>query len=146
MSFTILEKQITQMLRFKAKITPNKTATKTAMKKCFLAIGLFYKFRKNCDSAKPYNKSLINLVCSVCTGKYCLRFLSHRPRSFVARSVRKPQAILSRTDRANEVNKSLIYLLTPGETALFFWPLDRPLSLSTAIRRGHKTRCFPQCQ
>ena len=28
----------------------------------------------------------------------CLWFLSHRPRSFVARSVRKPQAILSRTD------------------------------------------------
>ena len=54
----------------------------------------------NCDPTKPYNKSLINLVCSVCTGKYCLRFLSHRPRSFVARSVRKPQAILSRTDLA----------------------------------------------
>ena len=35
-SFTILEKQMTQMLRFKAKITPNKTATKTANKKCFL--------------------------------------------------------------------------------------------------------------
>ncbi len=35
-SFTILEKQITQMLRFKGKITPNKTATKTAKKKCFL--------------------------------------------------------------------------------------------------------------
>ncbi len=52
------------------------------------------------DPTKPYNKSLINLVCSVCTGKYCLRFLSHRPRSFVARSVRKPQAILSRTDLA----------------------------------------------
>ena len=38
---------------------------------------------------KPYNKSLINLVCSVCRGKYCLWFLSHRPRSFIARSVRK---------------------------------------------------------
>ena len=35
-SFTVMEKQITQMLRFKAKITPNKTATKTAKKKCFL--------------------------------------------------------------------------------------------------------------
>ncbi len=44
--------------------------------------------------------TLINLVCSICTGKYCLRFLSHRPRSFVARSVRKLQAILSRTDLA----------------------------------------------
>ena len=60
----------------------------------------FYKVRTNCDPTKPYNKSLINLVCSVCKGKYCLRFLSHRPRSFVARSVRKPQAILSRTDLA----------------------------------------------
>ncbi len=56
--------------------------------------------RTNCDPTKPYNKSLINLVCSVCTGKYCLRFLSHRRRSFVARSVRKPHAILSRTDLA----------------------------------------------
>ncbi len=44
--------------------------------------------RTNCHPTKPYNKSLINLVCSVCAGKYCLRFLSHRPRSFVARSVR----------------------------------------------------------
>jgi hypothetical protein len=49
----------------------------------------FYKVRTNCDPTKPYNKSIINLACSVCTGKYCLRFLSHRPRSFVARSVRK---------------------------------------------------------
>ncbi len=36
-SFTILEKQMTQMLRIKAKITPNKTTTKTAKS------GLFYK-------------------------------------------------------------------------------------------------------
>ncbi len=62
--------------------------------------GFSYRVRTNCDPTKPYNKSLINLVCSVCTGKYSLRFLSHRPRSFVARSVRKPQAILSRTDLA----------------------------------------------
>ena len=71
---------------------------KLQQRKCFL--GFFYKVGTNCDPTKPYNKSLINLVCSVCTGKYCLRFLSHRPRSFVARSVRKPQAILSRTDLA----------------------------------------------
>ncbi len=50
---------------------------------------VFWFFSTYCDPTKPYNKSLINLVCSVCTGKYCLRFLSHRPRSFVARSVRK---------------------------------------------------------
>ena len=36
--------------------------------------GLFYKVRKNCDSTKPYNKSLINLVCSVCTGKFAFGF------------------------------------------------------------------------
>ncbi len=75
---------------------------KVAATKVFFVF--FYKVRTNCDPrcdpTKPYNKSLINLVCSVCTGKYCLRFLSHRPRSFVARSVRKPQAILSRTDLA----------------------------------------------
>ena len=41
---------------------------------------------------KPYNKCLINLAYSVCTGKYLPSVFSHRPRSFVARSVRKPQA------------------------------------------------------
>ena len=41
---------------------------------------------------KPYNKFLINLVCSVCTGKYFPSVFSHRPRPFVARSVRKPRA------------------------------------------------------
>ena len=40
----------------------------------------------------PYNKCLINIVCSVCTGKYLPSVFSHRPRSFIARSVRKPQA------------------------------------------------------
>ena len=29
--------------------------------------GLFYKVTTNCNPTKPYNKSLINLVCSVCT-------------------------------------------------------------------------------
>ena len=51
--------------------------------------GFFYKVRKNCNSTRPYNKSLINLVCSVCTGMYCLRFLTktsgntfpYRPRT-----------------------------------------------------------------
>ena len=28
---------------------------------------------------KPYNKCLINLVCSVCTGKYLPSVFSHRP-------------------------------------------------------------------
>ena len=65
---------------------PKNTAERLAVKAFF---GLFYKVTANCNPTKPYNKSLINLVCSVCTGKYCLRFLSHSPRSFVARSVRK---------------------------------------------------------
>ncbi len=83
---------------FQGEDNAEQNSNKNSQEKVFS--GLFYKVRKNCDSTKPYNKSLINLVCSVCTGKYCLRFLSHRPRSFVARSVRKPQAILSRTDLA----------------------------------------------
>ncbi len=83
---------------FQGEDNAEQNSNKNSQEKVFS--GLFYKFRKNCDSTKPYNKSLINLVCSVCTGKYCLRFLSHRPRSFVARSVRIPQAILSRADLA----------------------------------------------
>ena len=75
-SFTILNKQMTQI----------NTAERLAAKAFF---GLFYKVTTNCNPTKPYNKSLINLVCSVCTVKNCPRFLSHRPRSFVARSVRK---------------------------------------------------------
>ena len=41
---------------------------------------------------KPYDKCLTNLVCSVSTGKYLPSVFSHRPRSFIALSVRKPQA------------------------------------------------------
>ena len=157
-SFTDMEKQMTQMLRFKVKKTPNKTTVRKVLQALFLqhfngfilhgtfvvcqeiyiifskifpfgvllllccyskytarnrqyirlkvaATKVFFCFflqsqNKRGDPTKPYNKSLINLVCSVCMEKYCLRFLSHRPRSFVARSVRKPQAILSRTDLA----------------------------------------------
>ena len=65
---------------------PKNTAERLAVKAFF---GLSYKVATNCNPTKPYNKSLINLVCSVCAGKYCLRFLSHSPCSFVARSVRK---------------------------------------------------------
>ncbi len=41
--------------------------------------GLFYTVRKNCDSTKPYNKSLINLVCSVQT--------PYRPRTRLIKSL-----------------------------------------------------------
>ena len=91
-----MEKQITQMLHFKAKITPNKTATKTAKKKCFL---VFYTVRKNCDSTMPYNKSLINLVCSVCMGKYCLRFLYENLRQYFP------------VQTLHSVNKSLVFFI-----------------------------------
>ena len=47
---------------------------------------------------KPYNKSLINLVCSVCTGKYLHSVFSHKPRFFVARLYENLGGILSRTD------------------------------------------------
>ena len=73
-----------QMLRFKAKIMPNKTTIKTAKKKSFLV------FSTKSEQIAIQQSHLISaLLTSVCTGKYCLRFLSHRPRSFVARSVRK---------------------------------------------------------
>ena len=35
---------------------------------------------------------LLTSFCSVCTGKYLPSVYPHRPRSFVARSVRKPQS------------------------------------------------------
>ena len=75
-SFTILKKQLTQI----------NTAERLAAKAFF---GLFYKITTNCNPTKPYNQSLINLVCSVCPVKNCLWFLSQ-----------KRQAILSRTDLA----------------------------------------------
>ena len=43
-------------------IRPNVLAAK-------VFFGLFYKVTTNCDPKKPHNKSLINLVGSVCTGK-----------------------------------------------------------------------------
>ncbi len=63
--------------------------------------GFLFFSTKSEQTAIQRQSHIINPLlteCEVCTGKYCLRFLSHRPRSFVARSVRKPQAILSRTD------------------------------------------------
>ena len=65
---------------------PKNTAERLAVKAFF---GLFYKVTTNCNPTKPYNKSLINLVCSVCTGKYCTSSLD---------LYEKPQVILSRTD------------------------------------------------
>ena len=49
--FTILNKQMAQI----------NTAERLAAKAFF---GLFYKVTTNCNPTKPYNKSVINLVCS----------------------------------------------------------------------------------
>ena len=41
------------------------------------------------DSVQPYNKSIIDLACSVCTVKYQTSVFLHGPRSFVTRSILK---------------------------------------------------------
>ena len=89
---------MTQMLRFKAKITPNKTATKTATKKCFLV------FSPNSEKIAIQQSHIINPLLtsfarsvreSIALGFY---------RTDLAPSslglYEKPQAILSRTDLA----------------------------------------------
>ena len=112
-SFTILEKQITQMLRFNGEDNAEQKSNKNshARKSGFCS---FLQVKANCDTTKPYNKSLINLVFSVCTGKYCLRLLLHRPRYFVARSVRKTSGntfpFLIYTDYYSEKNYNHIYI------------------------------------
>ena len=67
-SFTVLNKQMTQIN------TPERLAAKAFF-------GLLQSHNRLRSNTKPYNKSLIHLVCSVCTEKYCLRFLSHRKTS-----------------------------------------------------------------
>ena len=117
MSFTVLEKQITQMLRFKVKTTPNKslrTVRKTLecllfsyhdiyiiffsffplqyfyyvvvlpvyMAERFSSENVFWFFLQRWNKLRS-NKAINPLI------KYNLRFLTHRPRFFVARSVRR---------------------------------------------------------
>ncbi len=95
------------MLRFKAKITPNKTATKTAKKKCFLV------FSTNSEKIAIQQSHIINplLTSFARSVRESIAFGFYRtdlaPSSLGLYD--KPQAILSRTDQANEVNKSLIY-------------------------------------
>ena len=52
---------------FQGENNAEQNSNKNGQEKVFF--GLFYKVRKNNYSTKPYNKSLINLVCSVCTEK-----------------------------------------------------------------------------
>ena len=50
---------------FQGEDNAKQNSDKNSQEKVFS--GLFYKIRKKCNSTKPYNKSLINLVCLVCT-------------------------------------------------------------------------------
>ena len=68
---------------------------------------------------KPYNTCLINLVCSVCTGKYLPSVLSHSARSFVALSVRKPPVQTSHL-----VNKSFLYFRQMSDEGQFHKYVD----------------------
>ena len=92
-SFTILNKQMTQI----------NTAERLAAKAVF---GLFYKVTTNCNQ-KPYNKSLINLVCSVCHPAFGFHRTDLAPSSLDL--YEKPQAILS-VQTSHSVNKSLLLL------------------------------------
>ena len=65
-SFTILNKQMTQI----------NTAERFTAAKAFF--GLFYKVTTNCNPTKPYNKSLINLVCSVYEKPQASKSLIHQ--------------------------------------------------------------------
>ena len=76
--FTILEKQMTEIY----------TAERLSCRSVFWS---FLQNQNKLGSKKAilYNKSLINLICSGCTGKNCLQFLFHRPHSFITQSVQK---------------------------------------------------------
>ena len=80
--FTILNKQMTQI----------NTAERLAAKAFF---GLFYKVTTNCNPTKPYNKSLIKLVCSSVRESIAFGFYRTdlAPSSLVLHE--KPQAIHS---------------------------------------------------
>ncbi len=92
-----------QMLRFKAKITPNKTATKTAKKKCFLV------FSTKSEKIAIQQSHIINplLTSFARSVQESLPSVFIAQTSFVARSVRKPQAIFP-VQTSHSVNKSLV--------------------------------------
>ena len=68
-----------------------KLGNKTYLKNTFIALKKIYENQKMCLRSHIINGLLISF-CSVCTGKYLPSVYPHRPRSFVAQSVRKPQA------------------------------------------------------
>ncbi len=73
---------------FQGEDNADTTATKTAKKKCFLVFSTKSE-QIEIQQGHIINPLLTSFARSV-GGKYCrLRFLLHRPRFFVARSVRK---------------------------------------------------------
>ena len=87
---------MTQMLRLKAKITPNKTATKTGKKKCSLVFSTKSKQIAIQHIINPLLTSFARSVQeSIAFGFYCTDLA---PSSLGL--YEKPEAILSRTDLA----------------------------------------------
>ncbi len=87
---------MTQMLRLKAKITLNKTATKTAKKKCFLV------FSTNSEKIAIQQSHIINplLTSFARSVRESIAFGFYRTPRSCRLVCTKPQAILSRTDLA----------------------------------------------
>ena len=84
---------------------PKNTAERLAVKEFF---GHFYKVTTNCNPTKPYNKSLINLICLVCTGKLLPSVFIAQP-SLLRRSIcTKNLGQYFPVQTSHLVNKSLI--------------------------------------
>ena len=107
---------MTQMLRFKAKITPNKTATKTAKKKCFLV------FSKKSDKIVIQQGHIINPLLT----------------SF-ARSVRESNAFgFYRTDLA-------LSSLGLYENLRQYFPVQTSHSVNKSLVQARNYRSEPAC-
>ncbi len=79
------------------RITPNKTTTKTATKKCFLVFSTKSE-QIAIQQSHIINPLLTSFARSVRESIAFGFYRTCRPRSFVARSVRKTSGKLSRTD------------------------------------------------
>ena len=58
---------------------------------------------------KPYNKSLINLVCSICMGKYFHSVFSHRPRDFLTKISQLKLRLHTAINQADFVSWCMLY-------------------------------------
>ena len=89
---------------------------------------------------KSYNKCLINLVCSVGTGKYLPSFFSHRARSFVARSVQKPRSFVARSVRKP---RSFVALSVQKPHSFVARSVQKPRSFVARSVRKPQANTFP---